>query len=288
MQKQGQVSTLYKTSDNTYSPELAFINGIIKLTEREMLFELRFVDGEIHKEFQYRSGQFAMLSVFGVGEAPFSFSSSPSRPGYLEFCVRRAGNVTGALHRMQPGDLVGLRGPFGNGFPVEEMRNKDLLLIAGGVGLPPLRSLIVNVHDHRSDFGRLIILYGARNPHELLFTGQLNYWSEREDMEVLLTVDEPEGKWQGRIGPVETLLSEIEIEAERTLAIACGPNEMYSSLGQELVGRGFPKGQIFVSLERKMSCGVGKCGHCAVGSKRICTDGPVLTWWDVLNLDENI
>jgi len=280
--------TLCSKMNSLYLPELAVINSVVGLTENEKLLELRFQNRRIHDGFRFQPGQFMMISVFGVGEAPFSISSSPSRPGYLEFCIRNCGNVTGALHRMEVGDMVGLRGPFGNGFPFEEMRGKDVLVIAGGLGLAPLRSLIVNIHDERSDFGRLTILYGAKSSQELLFTNSLNYWQRREDIELLVTVDEPDEKWCGRVGLVTALLSEVEVEPDQTYAILCGPTVMYKFVVQELLDRLVPKGQIFVSFERRMNCGVGKCGHCGIGYKYTCIDGPVFNYWQVMNLQEAI
>lgn len=211
----------------------------------------------------HRPGQFVEVSILGVGEAPISISSSPSRSnGSFELCVRRAGDLTGMLHRLGPGDAIGVRGPFGRGFPYERFRGKDLLFAPGGLGLAPLRSLINQVLDERGNYGRVIILYGARNPSELLFLDEIAQWQARDDVEVHLTVDRGDDDWKGNVGVITTLFPKIELYPRNTVAVTVGPPVMYRFVLMELLGKGISEGSIWLSLERRMKCGVGKCGHC--------------------------
>ena len=177
---------------NPYRPWPARITSITELTATEKLFEFRLIDERIREAFRHEPGQFVELTIFGVGEAPISISSSPSKRGFIELCVRRAGRFTEALHKMQCGDIVGIRGPFGRGFPFEEMKGHDILLVAGGLGIAPLRSLINNIHDERSDFGKVTIIYGSKNPAEVMFRNQFEMWRHRKDFDLYLTVDNPD------------------------------------------------------------------------------------------------
>lgn len=275
--------------ENPYLPDLAVINGIVTQTEHETLFELRFKEEKQNNEFDFKSGQFIMLSVFGVGEAPFSISSSPSKRGFLEICVRKVGKVTEVLHSMKVGEIVGVRGPYGNGFPFESMKSHDVILIAGGLGLAPLRSLIVNVHDHRSEFGKMSVLYGVKEPKELLFKEQLRYWEGRDDIDLQIIVEKADRVWSGcPIGVVTDLLKKMDIDADNTYVAICGPPIMYKFVVDFLAKCDVPMGRILVTLERRMNCGIGKCARCGIGYKFTCLDGPVFTYWDVLNLQEAI
>ena len=181
---------------NPYRPWSARITSMTPLTEKETLFELRLIDDRIRDAFHHKPGQFVCVSVFGVGEVPISISSSPSKSGFIEICVRRAGDVTSALHNMQCGDIVGLRGPYGHPFPFEDMKGHDILLVAGGLGIAPLRSLINNIHDERSEFGNVTIIYGSRSPEEIMFREQFEMWSHRPDFDFYLTIDKPHPDWK--------------------------------------------------------------------------------------------
>jgi NAD(P)H-flavin reductase len=223
----------------------------------------------------------------GVGEAPISVSSSPSRSnGMFEMCVRNVGDVTSALHRLQPGATLGVRGPFGRGFPTEKFRGKDVLFAPGGLGLAPLRSLINQVLDERALFGRVIILYGARTPSELLFKDELEEWGKRSDVELLLTVDRGDETWNGNVGVITTLFRHVSVYPRNTVAITCGPPVMYRFVLMELIGKGISEGNIYLSLERRMKCGVGKCGHCQINNVYACQSGPVFAYSEIKGLEE--
>ena len=195
---------------NPYRPWPARITSITELTSTEKLFEFRLVDECIRNAFHHEPGQFVELSIFGVGEAPISISSSPSKSGFIELCVRRAGRFTEALHKMQCGDIVGIRGPFGRGFPFEKMRGHDILLVAGGLGIAPLRSLINNIHDERSDFGKVTIIYGSKTPQEVMFRNQFEMWRHRKDFDLYLTVDHADETWDGEEGLVTKPFEHLE------------------------------------------------------------------------------
>ncbi|HIE39237.1 MAG TPA: oxidoreductase, partial [Anaerolineae bacterium] len=264
------------TTSSVYAPEMARVAAVRPLTELEKLFTIELPDG---RSLGHAPGQFVMLSIPGVGEAPISITSSPSRSnGAFELCVRRVGDVTGALHRTQPGGWVGIRGPFGHGFPLEQMRGKDLLFAPGGLGLAPLRSLINQVLDERGAFGRVIILYGAKRPAELLFRDELEEWAARDDVEFHVTVDRGDESWEGHVGVITTLFPLIAVDPRNTVAVTCGPPIMYRFVLMELLGKGIPETQIYLSLERRMKCGVGKCGHCQINDLYCCQDGPVFTY----------
>jgi NAD(P)H-flavin reductase len=196
------------------------------------------------------------------------------------------GDVTTALHNLKVGDKVGLRGPFGRGFPYENFRGKDILFAPGGLGLAPLRSLINQVLDERNLYGRVIILYGARNPGELLFKDELKAWSERDDVELMLTVDRGDETWTGNVGVITTLFKYVSIYPRNTVAITCGPPVMYRFVLMEFFGKGISEGNIYLSLERKMKCGVGKCGHCQINNVYACQSGPVFPYKEIKGLEE--
>ena len=268
-----------------YQPAPATMVKVDELTEREKLFTLHLKGGQ---DLGHRAGQFVEVSVFGTGEAPISISSPPTRNGGFELCVRNAGNVTGALHRMQPGSTVGIRGPYGNGFPVDRMRGRDLLLVPAGLGLAPVRSLIHQVLDERSAFGRVIILYGARNPSELLFRDELDQWAARDDIELHLTVDRADESWTGHIGVITTLFPKISVNPRSTIAVTVGPPVIYRFVIMECLSKGVQDDRILLSLERRMKCGLGKCGHCQVNSAYVCQEGPVFTFARLKELPEAI
>lgn len=269
---------------NLYVPYPAVIKTINEETYDTKTFSLVFQDGKRQQEFRYKPGQFIELSLLGYGESPISIASSPSQIGYIELCVRRVGRVTEALHRLSDNDIVGIRGPFGNGFPVEQMRNKNLVFIGGGLGLAPLRSLIRTVFANRRDFGKVTILYGARTPSDLLFRDELAVWGDTDNAEMLVTVDVGSSEWQGNVGVVTTLFSKTAISAQNAVAIICGPTVMFRFVIQELFKIGFAEEAIMLTLERFMKCGIGKCGHCNIGPKYVCLDGPVFSYKELKGL----
>jgi len=267
-----------------YTPVPARIRSVRQMTELEKLFTLELPDG---LSLGHRPGQFVEVSVFGVGEAPISISSSPSRSnGTFELCVRRVGDLTNVLHRMGPGDVVGIRGPLGRGFPFERFRGKDILFAPGGLGLAPLRSLINQVLDERGSFGRVMILYGARTPADLLFTDELAEWQQRGDVELHVTVDRPDENWKGNVGVITTLFPKVQIHPRNTVAVTVGPPVMYRFVLVELLGKGIPEGNIWFSLERRMKCGVGKCGHCQINHLYSCQSGPSFSYAEIKHLEE--
>ena len=272
-------------SRSLYQPTLAELVKIEQLTENERLFTVNLKDGQ---DLGHLAGQFVGVSVFGIGEAPISVTSSPTRNGTFELCVRKVGDVTEALHRLKPGSTVGIRGPFGNGFPVEKMRGQDVLFAPGGLGLAPLRSLINQVMDERESFGRVIILYGARNPSELLFKDELVKWEARDDVEFHVTVDRGDENWTGNVGVITTLFPKITVNPRSTIAVTVGPPVMYRFVIMELLSKGIQDGRIFLSLERRMKCGVGKCGHCQINGVYVCQKGPVFSYAQLKELPEAI
>ncbi len=273
--------------ENPYQPHLARIVRILPQIPDHRLFQLRFEDQEVARNFKHRPGQFVELSVLGTGEAPISISSSPTRPGTLELCVRKVGRVTEALFRLPVDSLIGIRGPYGNGYPVEDMEGHNLLLVAGGLGMAPLRSLLWYAMDNRTKFKDIILMYGARVPADMLFKYELLGLLDQPDITCLLTVDRDDtGRWPAHIGVVPKLFDKVDLDPKTTIAAICGPPVMYKFVLQKLLERNFSKDHILMSLERKMKCGVGKCGHCAIGYKYTCLDGPIFTYWDVINLPE--
>jgi sulfhydrogenase subunit gamma (sulfur reductase) len=270
--------------ESVYVPTMARLTKVEPMTELEKLFTLELPDGG---HLGNEPGQFVEVSMFGIGEAPISISSSPSRSnGRFELCVRNVGDVTGAMHRLAPGQMVGVRGPFGHGFPLDKMRGKDILFAAGGLGLAPLRSLINQVLDERHFFGRVILLYGTRRPAEILFKDELLEWSQRDGVEFHMTVDRGDDNWRGHVGVITTLFPRVTVNPRNTVAATCGPPIMYRFVLMELLGKGIPESQIYLSLERRMKCGVGKCGHCQINHLYCCQDGPVFTYAQIKGLEE--
>jgi sulfhydrogenase subunit gamma (sulfur reductase) len=269
---------------SVYLPEMSKLTSVADVGPLEKLFTIELPGG---RSLGQDPGQFVMLSIPGVGEAPISVTSSPSRSnGKFELCVRNVGDVTGALHRMQPGGVVGIRGPFGHGFPIDKMRGKDMLFAPGGLGLAPLRSLINQVLDERSDFGRVIILCGAKRPAELLFRDELDEWVARDDVDCHITVDRGDDTWDGNVGVITTLFPKVTIDPHNTIAVTCGPPVMYRFVLMEMLGKSIPENYIYLSLERRMKCGVGKCGHCQINSLYCCQSGPVFTYDQIKNVPE--
>ncbi len=290
MQPAVRVATLQPVlRRNPYLPQMARIVRVYKMVQDNYVFTIRFIDDHAAQSFRHSPGQFVMLSVPGVGEAPISISSSPSRTGILELCIRRTGRVTNALYRLKTNDVVGVRGPYGHGFPLVDIVGNDLLFVAGGLGMAPLRSLLWYSLDNRDKFNKITLMCGARTPADMLFREELVSLVDRTDMTCLLTVDaDPSGTWKNHVGLLPRLFDFAEINPATTYAAVCGPPVVYKFILQRLLALGFPKDRILMSLERRMKCGVGKCGHCSVGYKYTCLHGPIFTYWDALNLPEMI
>ena len=255
-----------------YLPVMAEITGVRPMTDLETLYEITLPDGA---ELGHRPGQFVEVSLFGVGEAPFSISSSPTRRGVFEMGVRKVGMLTEMMGRMQPGEKLGIRGPFGSGVPVDAFEGRDVLIVAGGIGLVPMRSMINYVLDNRDDFGRLIICYGSRSDAELLYVDELKKWTDDPRVEYHVTVDHGSADWQGGTGVITTLIPGLDLDLENTRALVCGPPVMYRFVLLALRSKGLAEADLYMSLERRMKCGVGKCGHCQINGSYVCQDGPV-------------
>ncbi|OGP98963.1 MAG: oxidoreductase [Deltaproteobacteria bacterium RBG_19FT_COMBO_52_11] len=268
-----------------YLPTPAEIVRTEQLTKMEKLFEIRLKNG---RDLGHQPGQFVEVSLFGIGEAPISISSSPTQKGSFELAVRAVGNVTKALHSLNSGASLGIRGPFGKGFPVEELKGKDILFVAGGIGLVPLRSLINYVLDNRPAYGRVLVLFGAKTPAEQLFLEELSRWRVSKEMEYLETVDRSDGQWQGNVGVITTLFRKIAIDPKKTVAVVVGPPLMYRFAILEAQAKGIPDDRIIVSLERRMKCGVGKCGHCQINNLYVCQEGPVFNYAKIKDVKDAI
>ncbi len=273
-----------KQSDSIYMPIPARITAVTTLTSQEKLFTIELPH---ELSLNHEPGQFVQVSVFGVGEAPISITSSPSRSnGTFELCIRKVGDLTNVIHRMERGALLGIRGPFGRGFPIERFRGKDLLFVCGGLGMAPLRSLVNEVLDDRGNYGRVILLYGARQPADLLFQDELAEWQARDDVEVHLTVDCPDEGWNRCVGVITRLFPEVAVDARNTVAVVVGPPVMYRFVLKELKKLRIPKGNIWFSFERRMKCGVGKCGHCQLNHVYTCQSGPSFNFAELEFLEE--
>ena len=277
-------TALDRSGERLYVPEVARIVRVRDLTALERLFEIELPG---RRSLGHRPGQFVQLSIFGFGEAPISVSSPPSQRGSFELCVRKMGGLTSKLHSLGEGDTVGIRGPFGNGFPIECLPKMDVMIIAGGIGLAPLRSLIKRVLHDRDAYGRLIILYGTKTPGDILFADEIEVWKADQRNEIYVTVDEPAAGWAGHVGVVTTLFPEVTIEPSNTVVVSCvGPPVMYRFVNLELQDLGVPDEQVYFSLERRMKCGVGKCGHCQIDHRYVCVDGPVFSGAQIRKMRE--
>jgi NAD(P)H-flavin reductase len=272
-------------NNSIFLPEIAEVISTRQLTEMEKYIELKIKET---REFEFIPGQFIQLSVFGIGEAPISISSSPFKKDTIGLCVRKAGDVTSAIHKLEAGSYIGIRGPLGNGFPVEEMKGKDLLFIAGGLGLAPLRSLINYVLEKRDDFAKITILYGAKNPGEILFADELKLWKTRKDIELDITLDKPDDNWSGKSGVITRLIPPLDLEPTNTYALVVGPPVMYKYVLLELQTKQISEDHIIMSLERRMKCGIGKCGHCQINGVYVCLDGPEFSYHTLKFLSEAI
>ncbi len=269
--------------EDLYAPVMAEIKEIKRLTAAELFYRIELPEGQ---DLNHQPGQFVEVSIFGVGEAPFSISSSPTRKGYFELGVRKAGMLTDVMTRLEPGAKVGIRGPFGTGVDVEKFKGRDVLIIAGGIGLVPMRSLINYVRDRRDEFGRLIICYGSKSASDLLFRDELKEWEADPRTEYHVTVDQGGADWQGNVGVITTLIPGLDLDLTNTACCVCGPPIMYRFVLLALKARGLSDESIYMSLERRMKCGVGKCGHCQINSSYVCQDGPVYHYPELRKLQE--
>lgn len=270
--------TKFFAKDNVYVPHIAVIEKIIEETSGVRTYHFNFKDEKLRKEFTFESGQFAQYSVLGTGEATFCISSSPTRRDHLEFAVQRVGRVTNALNRLGVGSEIGFRGPYGNSFPLDYLKGKNLVFVGGGIGLAPLRSLIWNVIDNRDKYKKIDIVYGARTPDDLCFKYDLDAWDKDNTVNMVTTVDREAEGWTGKVGMVPKILEEVAPPARDTVAIVCGPPIMIRFTFPALDKLGFKPEQMLTTLEKRMKCGIGKCGRCNIGNIYVCKDGPVFSY----------
>jgi len=247
-------------------------------------FSLELKDRDRSEPFAFAPGQFNMVYIFGVGEIPISISGDPTKPGVLVHTTRAVGAVTKAMQRLKIGDTIGIRGPYGTSWPVEQARDHDVVIVAGGIGLAPLRPVVHHILANREAYGQVVLLYGARTPEDILYRKQLEKWRSRLDFEVFLTVDRASGTWRGNVGVVTTLTARAPFDRQQSIAMVCGPEIMMRYSILELEKRGIADDRIFISMERNMKCGIGLCGHCQIGPTFVCKDGPVYPYTQMRNV----
>jgi len=266
-------------SQNIYLPYLMEIEKVSEEAPFVKTFRLKFTNPEDAANFSFKTGQFGEYSVAGVGESTFCIASSPTHQGYIECTFRQAGRVTTALSDLEEGSHIGFRGPYGNVFPIDEWKGKSLLFIAGGIALPPMRSVIWNCLDLRENFKDITILYGAKSIADLVYKEELRVWDERSDVKLVTTVDPggEDAEWKGEVGFVPTILDKMAPKSENTIAIVCGPPIMIKYTFPILEKYGFADDMVYTTLENRMKCGFGKCGRCNVGKTYVCKDGPVFS-----------
>ncbi len=271
-----------------YERHLAEVIGIRPETSSTSTYTLRFVEEELRRAFDFTPGQFIIISFPGVGEAMFSIASGAPDGESFATTIRKVGRVTTRIGELKEGDRVWAAGPYGNGWPMEELEGKDVLIVAGGVGLPSPRPVILHINENREDFGFLEILYGTKNPLETIFESDYDKWRGMPRTRLMLTVDYvPEGiSWEHSVGVVTTLLDDLSTKPRNSLALICGPEVMMHFTVQDLLRRGFHEGQLYVSLERRMRCGIAQCGHCQLGPYFVCKDGPVFKYSDIMGVPD--
>jgi len=279
-----------RSVENVYLPKTAVMERIVDEIQDVKTFFWRFEDEAENKKFRsFMPGQFAQVSIFGAGEFPASLPPSPTEREFF-FTIRKVGHVTNAMHDMKPGDRFAVRGPYGNGFPMESYYGQNLVIVAGGIGLIPLRSCIVYALDHRDKYEKIQVFYGARTPKDLMYVEKLTEWEKTEGFECHLTVDRSDNGWGGNVGVVGSLFKKpgVEIPVKNTTVFVCGPPVMFRFVLKDLKNMGFEDRQMVSTLERYMKCGVGKCGHCCIGVAYVCVDGPVFSLEQIKKLGEEI
>jgi len=269
---------------DTWVPAAAEIIDVQRENFNTLTYKMRLVE-DIHREsYRFLPGQFNMLYVPGVGEAAISISSDPSEPDLIGHTVRVVGSVTRAIERMGVGGIVGLRGPFGRAWPIDKLKGQDVVIVAGGIGLAPMRPAIYSLLRYREHFGRVMLLYGCRSPDDRIFADELDQWTQDEYIQVLVTVDNATDGWVGPVGVVTNLLQRIRVNAENTVVMVCGPPILNRVAAWQFLQLHVPPDRVYVSLERNMNCGFGRCGHCQYGRKFVCTDGPVFAFSEVADI----
>ena len=261
---------------NPYLIQSATIVEKIREAEDIDTYRLRFVDEQVRRTYRFAAGQFNMVYLFGVGEVAISIVSDPDDPDSLDHTIRAVGRVTKAIARLQPGDELGIRGPFGQGWPLDDAQGKDVVIVTGGLGCAPVVGAIEYIFRRRNQYGAVKILHGVKTPHDLLYRERFDAWRRQPDTEVLLTSDQPDKTWHYHVGVVTELFEQVAVDPARTMVLMCGPEIMMRLGVPILMQRGIPATAIYVSLERHMECGIGLCGHCQLGPYFLCKDGPVM------------
>lgn len=264
-------------ADNPYLPMLATVMEIVDETHNIRTLRLTIDDEQAMADFKFEPGQVGQISVFGVGEATFVINSPPSEKHYLQFSVMRAGEVTDAIHTLSVGDKVGLRAPLGNFFPYADWRGKNVFFVGGGIGMAPIRTIMLSLLEKRADYGKISLLYGARSPKDMAYSYELDAWMHNPDLDCTLCIDNPYENWGHRVGLIPKVLEEINPSPENTVAVLCGPPIMIKFTLQSLAKLGFEPQNIVTTLEKRMKCGIGICGRCNIGDRYVCVDGPVFT-----------
>ena len=269
-------------SDNIFLPREAVILHINTTTESERHFTLKYADGS---KMIFEPGQFLQVSLFGYGEIPIGLASSPTRENSFDIVVRTVGRVSTAINQLKAGDSVYIRGPYGHGFKLQQLRNHPILIVAGGVGVCPTRSLIQYIMEHREEFKNFTLFYGSRDPSRQLFLEDLKQWRSNDKIDYFETVDTADKNWSGSVGVITELFKKTTISADSRVII-CGPPIMFKFVIEELDKVGIPAEHVFVDLERRVKCAIGKCGHCQINDKTVCLDGPVFALSEILDMEE--
>ena len=266
---------------NPYRPIKAEI--IEAIEETPTIKTIKFKPQE---PISFATGQFIELTIPGIGEAPFTPSSKPTVKDLMEVTVMKVGKVTEKIHQLKKGDTIGVRGPMGQGYPLDKFKGKEILVVGGGCGFAPLRSLMYALFHKSSEFKKLIFRGGCKTPQELVYRGEMGEWAKRDDLDLKLTVDKGDSGWKGNVGVVTTILDDLDIDCEEGIAVVCGPPIMMKFATKKLLEIGFADENIYLSMEKNMSCGIGKCGHCRIGTYYACKDGPVFTYDKIKNFHE--
>ncbi|MFH1459701.1 MAG: FAD/NAD(P)-binding protein [Candidatus Omnitrophota bacterium] len=259
--------------NNPYRPIEAEVMEVI--TETPTIKTIRF---KVKEDISFATGQFIEMTIPGIGEAPFTPSSNPSVKEIMEVTVMKVGRITEKIHKLEKGDKIGIRGPFGTGYPLNKFKDKEVLVVGGGCGFAPLRSLMYALFERSKDFKKLYFRGGCRNPKELVYRSEVENWTKRTDLNCRITVDKGDDTWKGNVGLVTTILNDLDMDYENGIAIVCGPPIMMKFATMKLLEMGFKEKNLYLSMEKNMSCGIGKCGHCRLGTYYACKDGPVFTY----------
>lgn len=279
-----EISPRPKPQGNPYKPMPATVAEVIQETGNIKTLRVVLDDAEAMRSFTYEPGQVGQLSVFGAGESTFVINSPPSQKDYLQFSVMQAGEVTAAIHRLSPGDKVGVRAPLGNYFPYESWKGKDVFFVGGGIGMAPIRTIMLHLLERKADYGKIGLLYGARTPRDMAFSYELEDWLRRPDLDCTLCIDAPFEGWEHKVGLIPNVLLELNPDPANCVAVLCGPPIMIKFTVQALQKLNFAPENIVTTLEKRMKCGIGICGRCNIGGRYVCVDGPVFTWKELQEL----